>query len=167
MKNEATATLSPWSRSLLTAAGVMVIVGPVALGALNAPRLSAQSATGWEKPLAFEVASIKPNKSGDNPQSTRLQPGGGFSATNVSVRFLIRVSYGQFQEALVSGGPSWLDTDRYDIVAKGDGPASPPQINLMIRTLLADRFKLTTHQEMQELPIYALVLTRTDRRLGP
>jgi uncharacterized protein (TIGR03435 family) len=149
------------------AAGAIVIIGSMALGALHVQRLRAQSATGDEKPLAFEVASIKPNKSGDDPQSTRLQPGGGFSATNVSVRFLIRVSYGRFQEALVSGGPSWLDTDRYDIVAKGDGPASPPQINLMIRTLLADRFKLTTHQEMQELPIYALVLTRTDRRLGP
>ena len=122
----------------VAAGAIIIIIGSAALGALHVPRLRAQSATGDEKPLAFEVASIKPNKSGDDPQSTSLQPGGGFSATNVSVRFLIRVSYGRFQEALVSGGPSWLDTDRYDIVAKGDGPASPPQVNLMIRTLLAD-----------------------------
>jgi hypothetical protein len=47
----------------------------------------------------------------------------------------------------------------------GGGSPSPPQIDVMIRTLLADRFKLTVHLAMKELPVYALVLTRSDRRL--
>jgi hypothetical protein len=77
MKNEATVALSPWIKSLLTSAGVMVIVGPVALGALSAPRLRAQSATGEEKPLAFEVAhaerqhACRPSRSSGHPTPRR------------------------------------------------------------------------------------------------
>lgn len=118
--------LTGWRTSLLAAAGVMIIA-PMVAGALNSVQLSAQSARTNEKHPAFEVASVKRNRSGDDPFATRILPGGGFIATNVSVRALIRQAYGRFQEFQVSGGPSWLDTDRYDIVAKAEGPAAPPQ----------------------------------------
>lgn len=67
----------------------------------------------------------------------------------------------------VSGGPGWLDSNRFDIVAKAEDDVPLNQKRLMLRTLLAERFKLTVHTETRELPIYALVMARSDGRPGP
>ena len=69
-----------------------------------------------------------------------------------------------------SGGPSWIDSERFDVLAKAEGdlprgPDSP--LPSMIRALLAERFNLVVHTEKRDLPIYALVIARTDRRTGP
>jgi len=74
----------------------------------------------------FEVASIKPNKSGDGRVMIGIQPGGRFTATNVPVRLLIRNAY-QLQDFQIVGGPDWLSSDRYDVVAKAedDGQGDP------------------------------------------
>jgi uncharacterized protein (TIGR03435 family) len=79
---------------------------------------------------------------------------------------MIRNAYG-VQSFEIVGGPAWLAVDRYDIVAKAPENAQPEQIRQMVRTLMADRFKLVLHRETRELPIYALVLARPDGRLGP
>jgi uncharacterized protein (TIGR03435 family) len=86
---------------------------------------------------------------------------------------LIRNAF-QLQDFQISGGPAWLGTDRFDIVAKADGDIQPPTpggppapTQLMLRGLLADRFKLVVHHETRELPIYVLALARSDRSLGP
>jgi len=63
-------------------------------------------------------------------------------------------------------GPSWWTSDRFDIVATVAGNPPPEQIPLMLRALLADRFKLVVHTEKRELPIYALVLAGRDGELG-
>src|SRR6266576_3662753 len=102
----------------------------------------------------FEVATIKPNKSGDGRVMLQVQPGGRFNATNVTLRLLIRNAY-QLQDFQIVGGPGWLASDHFDIVAKieaGDQdamPAGPPvpgqgptRLQLMLRSLLAERFKL-------------------------
>jgi uncharacterized protein (TIGR03435 family) len=126
----------------------------------------------------FEVASIKPNKSGDNRVMLGVQPGGRFTATNVTLRLLIRNAY-QLQDFQITGGPSWIADEHFDIVAKaetGDGigdpfraeqTGQPSRGQLMIRALLADRFKLVVHNEDKDMPIYALVLARSDGKLGP
>jgi uncharacterized protein (TIGR03435 family) len=126
----------------------------------------------------FEVASIKPNKSGDGRVMLGVQPGGRFTATNVTLRLLIRNAY-QLQDFQITGGPSWLTEDHFDIVAKaeaGDGMGDPFRAEqngqpsrgqLMMRALLADRFKLVVHNETKEMPIYALILARSDGKLGP
>lgn len=123
----------------------------------------------------FEVASVKLNNSGDGRVLLQNQPGGRFTATNVTLRLLIRNAY-QLQEFQITGGPSWLNDDRFDIVAKAESlpdaptPApgmGPTPLQLMIRALLAERFKLAVHTETKELPIYALILARSDGRLGP
>jgi uncharacterized protein (TIGR03435 family) len=126
-------------------------------------------------PPAFEVASIKPNNSGDGRVMMQNQPG-RYIATNVTLRLLIRNAY-QLQDFQITGGPSWLASDHFDINAKvpdeframappapGSGPGP---LQLMIRSLLAERFKLVVHNETKESPIYALILARSDGKLGP
>jgi uncharacterized protein (TIGR03435 family) len=119
-----------------------------------------------QKPLAFEVASIKLNTSGSQIASTRAQPGGRVTFTNVTLFMLIRNLY-RLEDAQIVGGPDWLHTDRWDIVAKAPGDADQDTMIAMAKTLLADRFTLAVHDEARELPVYALVLARRDGRLGP
>jgi uncharacterized protein (TIGR03435 family) len=112
---------------------------------------------------AFEVASVKPNKSGSMDQSI-LPRGGQFVATNESLRNLITTAY-RVQWSRVVGGPDWL-SDRFDVVAKMPDHAAPDQLGFMLQALLTDRFKLKTHRETREETIYALVVAKSDGRLG-
>jgi len=127
-----------------------------------------------QAPISFEAASVKPNNSGESDTSMRRAPGGRLTATNAPLALFITFAY-QIQPFQLQGGPSWMRTDRFDIVAKleGDAPfvpmssAEPDPLMLAMRSLLVDRFKLAVHWETQELPIYALVVARSDRKLGP
>jgi bla regulator protein blaR1 len=164
------------TRCLYVIGAAAAVVAPAGLGLLQGPRLRAQAPQASAAGPAFEVASIKPNNSGDGRVMMGMQPGGRFTATNITLRLLIRNAY-QLQDFQIVGGPSWIGSEHYDIVAKGeDGlPPEPPsldrtgpnRIQLMIRALLAERFQLTVHNETRELPIYALVLARSDGKLGP
>jgi bla regulator protein blaR1 len=126
-------------------------------------------------PVSFEVASVKPsdpNASGNvfgAIPSMRPQGAGGIAASNMPLRLLIRMAYGGLQDFQIVGGPSWQMTSKFDIAAKtpeGTTIASP-DMQSMMKTLLADRFKLKTHTETRELPIYALMIARSDGKLGP
>jgi uncharacterized protein (TIGR03435 family) len=126
-----------------------------------------------QKAPAFQVASIKPNKSTEG-RGIRLQPGGRFTAVGIQLRDLIRIAYGDPASLLrnqIVGGPDWLASDRFDIVAKADvdfgTPSSERELLGMLRTLLEDRFQLKAHQETRDLPIYELVVARSDKQLGP
>jgi uncharacterized protein (TIGR03435 family) len=167
-----------WKAFLTTTAALGVLVAAPGAGALSTARPGAQAPQTTPPAPAFEVASVKPNKSGDGRVMLGNQPG-RFTATNVTLRMLIRNAY-QLQDFQISGGPSWLASDHFDIVAKIESgvqdamPAGPPvpgqgptPLQLMIRSLLADRFKLAVHTETKEQPIYALVVARSDGRLGP
>lgn len=113
----------------------------------------------------FEVASIKRNVSGDPRSGVRTLPGGRIAVINQSLRQTVRGAYGS-NDIEVLGGPEWVDGDRWDITASaGTGKADEP-IEPMLKSLLAERFKLHAHVEMRERPIYALVPARADRRLG-
>jgi uncharacterized protein (TIGR03435 family) len=139
-------------------------------------RIGAQQAAAPDgRRLAFEVASIKPNNSGDGRVMVGGSPGGRFNAVNVTPRMLLRLAY-QVEDFQIDGGPKWLDSDHFDVVAKAPdgvaiGPAvpgsGPGPMQLMLQSLLADRFKLTLHRETRELPVYALVPARSDGKLGP
>jgi uncharacterized protein (TIGR03435 family) len=122
---------------------------------------------------AFEVASVKPNRSGELFVRMQMPGNDRFAATNVPVRELIRFAY-DVQDVRLLGGPDWIRSERFDIAAKAEqpfpawGPAGPPMpLLLMMRALLADRFGLMVHQETRELPVYALVVAREDRKFGP
>lgn len=122
---------------------------------------------------AFAVATVKYNRTGDDGRSMRLQPGGRIVAVNQPLRQLITFAFG-LQPQQLAGGPSWLDTDRFDITAQAEGnisptpPGGPPgPAQLMMQRLLEERFGLVVHTESRELPVYALTLARRDGQLGP
>jgi len=120
--------------------------------------------------LKFEVASIKPNKSGSNRVNITPQPGGRFTATNVSAMDLVAIAYGTFgpfPRSSILNAPSWMSRDRFDIVAKADGNPTQEEFSRMLRPLLAERFRLAAHTETRERPIYTLTLARKDGSLGP
>ena len=124
--------------------------------------------------LTFEVASVKSNKSGDG----RIMiggPPGRFNVTNMPLRGIIGFAYG-LQPFQLVGGPAWINDERFDIVAKPPadtppagmfGAGSPGPTQYMLQHLLADRFKLKVHTESRDMPVYALVLARSDGKLGP
>jgi len=103
-----------------------------------------------------------------------MQPGGMFRAVGLTVREYMRAAFGSPTALLadqVTGGPAWVDTDRFEIIAKVANVASlsepNQQVLTMLRGLLAERFKLAVHTESRQLPMYDLVVAADDGRLGP
>jgi bla regulator protein blaR1 len=149
---------------LLAVAGFSAIAGPILFGMAHAPAARAQSQPAAAP--AFEVASIKPNKSDDRRTMFNIGEGGRVSCTNISPKMLIMMAY-DLKPNQLTGAPSWVESERYDITAKAEGPAEPDQLKLMMRSLLADRFKLVIHRETKDLPIYELVTAKGGPKLKP
>jgi uncharacterized protein (TIGR03435 family) len=159
-------TLQTFRRTFLLAA-----TGIVAVGGVHALR-GQVSATDAKWP-AFEVASVKPVK-----PEVLLQRGfycgflgGRFRALN-TLEGLIACAYGirQARSHLeILGGPKWLDLDPFEIIANSPLDNVPRSFEglVMLRTLLAERFRLAVHHETREVPMYALVIARRGLRLGP
>jgi bla regulator protein BlaR1 len=164
MENNARTALNAWRKVLVATTGVMAIVGPIVLGALNAPRLRAQSLADDASGPSFASVSIKTHTPGDTgvyPITTG--PDGTSVWKNVTLRVLLRTGYG----LPVSGGPDWLSIDRFDIETRAERHPTDAQWPLMWRKLLADRFNLIVHTDTQVAPVYGLVLARNDGTLGP
>ena len=166
MRNQRGEALGVWRKVLLTTAGIMAVAAPIVVGSLGAPPLRAPAQGRSAGDPAFEVASITPNKSGSPRMTLMPQPGGLLTATNVTAAALIRFAY-DLPDFQVSGGPDWLGSDRFDVLAKAEGDPTIAQKRLMLRRLLAERFELTAHTEMRALPLYALVVAGNDGRVGP
>ena len=113
---------------------------------------------------AFEVASIKRNLT-DDKGPRRAEPD-RFVSIGWPLRYVIATAY-RARGFQVVGGPAWIDTDFFDINAKAADKTPSAEILPMVRSLLAQRFKLRAHVERRELPVYVLVLARPDGRLGP
>jgi uncharacterized protein (TIGR03435 family) len=135
---------------------------------------------------AFEVATVRENKSGETRMHIEVQPGGRFNALNMTLWQILSVAYpvdGRFRDEIqLTGGPGWMKSDRFDIVAKAEGSPmldtnkpgatvtdgdrdAVDRIRLMLRRSLTERFKLRMHHEMRVVPIYAL--TRASGTFGP
>ena len=121
----------------------------------------------------FEVAAVKPSK---GPTGERGQAVTGRYTATRTVKFFIADAFffaTPLAASRVIGGPEWIDSALYEIDAKAstgwqpspDGP--PRELFLMMRSLLQERFKLKTHMETRELPVYELVRARADGSLGP
>jgi uncharacterized protein (TIGR03435 family) len=116
-------------------------------------------------PRGFEAASIKVNNSDQLRTDARLFPSGRIELTNRTLKVLIQTAY-LLQGFQIAGGPDWLNRTRFDIAATAGGAATQAELQLMLRGLLIDRFKLATHTEPREMPIYALIRLRADGKLG-
>jgi uncharacterized protein (TIGR03435 family) len=112
----------------------------------------------------FEVASIRPNTTGTT--SGGSSPSGQVAFNNQTIRDLISRAY-EVPFERVEGGPDWLIRDRFDFIAKAPAETPAPQRTLMLRSFLAERLKLVVRQEPRDMPAFAMVIARADRRLGP
>ena len=113
----------------------------------------------------FEVASIRQNVSASGSSSLNIK-GETFTTTNVSLVRLMQVAY-EITAPQIVGGPDWISSDRFDIVAKMAPDAKRDQIALMLRALLEERFRLRLRNEKREMAIFELALANTDGRVGP
>jgi uncharacterized protein (TIGR03435 family) len=128
------------------------------------PKLMAADA----KPT-FEVATIKPSRPDQPGQSILVGRGGGntFTTTNTTLADLIIFAYGIHARQL-TGGPSWVETDKYDLTAKPDQAGVPnvTQLKTMVQKLLTERFALTFHNDKKELPAYAISVVKTGPKMN-
>ena len=122
---------------------------------------------------SFEVVSIKPSPPnlgmrGGQPRGDRL------SLVGMSLRFLLQQAFSRatggapIGQLTIIGGPSWMDSDLYDIEAKADcsgGALSREQMRLMMQSMLEDRFQLKAHMETREQPVYNLVVAKDGPKL--
>jgi uncharacterized protein (TIGR03435 family) len=114
---------------------------------------------------AFEVASVKPSQrqvGADYNNQFAISPS-GITARNATLRRLVSEAYGIQVRQVV--GPSWLDQNEYDIEARTGDNANREQLDLMLRTLLAERFNLKQHRETREMRVYELLVDKDGTKI--
>jgi uncharacterized protein (TIGR03435 family) len=114
----------------------------------------------------FEAAAIKPAAPDERATVIAMPPGGRLEIVNMTLKAMMENAYG-IQPFQISGGPGWMDADHYDISAKAGVAVKREEVLLMLQSLLADRFRVVVRREVKELPVYALVVARKDRKTGP
>ncbi len=138
----------------------------IALCAAIAWGVHAQSQAGEKDPLTFDVASVKP--SGGCPPACgllRQMPGGmRYHGEGVPLRVAMTVAY-SVTDRQISGGPSWMTTDRFDIEAKAARPRTSDELHVMLQHLLEERFHLALRREERNEPVWALVLDKSGSRM--
>ena len=151
----------------LAIAGLTAITAVI--GMLDAPRSQAQS---LQADQTFEVTSIKLNQGcGGSGRSGGQSSPGRMALECAQLRDLILTAYGIYANGAsprmqVLGGPGWIDSDHYDIVAKAEGNPPPAQLyGPMLRALLEDRFRLKVHRATKESPVYLLTIAKGGARL--
>ena len=131
------------------------------------PASAAQSAP---VPQTFEVASIRLNTSTECCTTwTTIYPANRFTASRISLDLLTSIAYKGIGNRNISGGPSWFDSQLYDISAKveGDGGLTREQMQPLLQNLLKDRFHLVAHREQKLVSGYALVVAKGGLKLHP
>jgi uncharacterized protein (TIGR03435 family) len=152
---------------ILLVAAACVTLAWRGLGQTAAPH--AQSAA--IKAPAYDVVSIRPHKETSNGSSWGAPTADGYEARNYSVRELIAQAYEINSSYQLAGLPSWASEEPFDLEARLDDDAAAAYRKLsdgerreqaapLLRSMLADRFKLKAHHEMRELPVYALVIAK-------
>jgi uncharacterized protein (TIGR03435 family) len=154
------------SRFTLGVPRVILLLIVEAIAILHPEPARAQLPAQATQSLAFEVASVKPSKDPCCSSSWNSTPGGRISMKNQSLKNLIKIAY-KVKDDQISGGPKWIDSDRYDIDAKAETAAKDPQIMLMLQSLLAERFHLSFHRGTKQVAGFALVVAKTGLKIKP
>lgn len=121
----------------------------------------------------FDVISIKPSQPGASNRLPRISPG-RVEIFNTTLKALIRMAYSRFafDTREIAGGPSWIDSERFDLVATMDRPPQPAATGMptelvgMLRALIEDRFRVKAYNERREGDIYVLSFARSDKKTG-
>jgi len=140
---------------------------PIAALILSVPTIFAQPPAARPAFDAFEVATVKPVEGGPNSNRfIRMDGTHRFIETNYTLKLLIAAAYNMNPET-ISGGPGWIESDRFDITAITPGEVQPTHDEQMkmLRALLTDRFKLTFHREPKVFSIYEMQVANP--RAGP
>jgi uncharacterized protein (TIGR03435 family) len=140
-------------------AGILTVMASVAFAQGPAAKESAAQ--------TFEVATIKPAppdaKAG---RYITMQGTNRFVAKYYTLKLMIAAAY-NLSPKVISGGPAWIESDHFDILALTPGDARPtqPEQMAMLRTLLTERFKLSFHREEKDFSIYALEVAKGGPKL--
>lgn len=115
----------------------------------------------------FDVADIQPSKAGGPPRAQFL-PGGRLQFDALPLKFMILAAWGwENDEARITGGPSWMNSEQFSIVAKAPPDSNIDTLRLMLRNVLIKRFGLEAHIEDKVMPVYALVKGKGEPKLKP
>ena len=119
-----------------------------------------------DAPMVFEVATIRPSKP-DTPGKIFTVKGRQFMTINTTVSDLISFAY-DLHAGQITGGPAWLETEKYDVVAQpqAEGMPNERQLKTMVQQLLADRVRLVTRRDKRELPVYVLTVGTGNAKLA-
>jgi|RhiMethySRZTD1v2_1073278.scaffolds.fasta_scaffold02635_21 bla regulator protein blaR1 len=158
-------------RVVLVTTAVVSLIVPLATGAIDAAAVAAgqlpraaPSGPAVNPETRFEIVSIKPF---DPSQEMRISmTPGRYDVAGMPLQLVVAQALGVPVDRLI-GLPDWMKTERYTIAAKAPDGAPVNGLTIMVANLLKDRFKLATHHETRELPIYHLVFARNDKRFGP
>jgi uncharacterized protein (TIGR03435 family) len=171
--------------------GLIAVIGSLALAApaghsqssspaqsASIPQAGSQAGNAAAPAPAFEVAAIHQNVTDQSGRSHIFSSpfDGHFRAINVSLSALVRWAF-EMPETRILGGPGWINSTKFDIQAEAGGSVDAEMHGLssdagrlmkerMLQALLVDRFKLATHTESRELPIYALVVAKGGAKFG-
>jgi uncharacterized protein (TIGR03435 family) len=114
---------------------------------------------------AFEIASIKPSPQTELWNGFIQTPGGGrFEASHVTLKAMVAYAY-DVRELYVAGGPGWIGSQPFEILAKADEHATPAQMRVMLQTLLAERFQLVVRPETKEARVFELVVSKSGSKM--
>ncbi|HET8549922.1 MAG TPA: M56 family metallopeptidase, partial [Bryobacteraceae bacterium] len=174
MTNRIARGLTPAGKLVLAIAGMTAVAAPILIGIMRAPQSRAQTNT---EAVTFEVASIRPSRPGSRGLILQFTPGGGLRTVNAHLRQLIEVAY-DVRNFQISGGPAWLNTQGFDILAKASQSAESaaagnremtedrvPYVRQRIQALLAERFQLSIRRGTRQMPAYALVVAKNGPKL--
>ena len=146
---------------LLAAIAIFAVLAPLSIGLMNA-----QTA----RP-SFEVASIKPNQSGERRMGYNFETA-RFVATNLPLDILIAIAYDlPMHTSRISGGPEWVRAENFDVEGRADFDAAvsartrEARMKLMLQSLLEERFHLALRRENKDMPIYALTVGKSGPKL--
>jgi uncharacterized protein (TIGR03435 family) len=134
-----------------------LVAGLVATGAAGSA-LHAQSP-------AFEVASVRVNKTDSGGSNFPRLTKGTLMAQNVTMRMILQSAYGL--TALQITGPGWLDSDHFDLAGKAPAGVPDTEVMPMLQSLLKERFQLAAHRETKEMPVYNLVVAKDGLKISP
>jgi uncharacterized protein (TIGR03435 family) len=152
---------------VLSAVGIVALAGGIAAVAAQTPASP-----------AFDVVSIKPLAPGRMPVAAgfyQLQLGGRFRGVGLTASGLVTLAFRMdnvpLRPSQIVGGPNWMATSQYDIVATTGADISAEvfaaRLPSLVRSVPEDRFKLKAHAEMRPVPVYVLVRLRENGRFGP